>query len=535
MLVAALLAIAPGTAPAYDMPIGIPVPDFGPALGNPVAVPLPARPPAWPGAAAPGYYYIDNTAANATDSANTYGYPNRPRSSIPVILPAGSVVEVRGGPYSFARDAVFNLEGTASRPVFLYGVNAPVLDNPVKTVIKGSYFVFDGFVLKDTRIQSSVMNHAVIRNTEVRGNANTTNGVQLEGDHIVLYNDNIHHHQGDDKHGIIIAEGSHDIWVLASELHYNGGDGIQFCHACATDPPRFVYIGDNVIHGNRENGVDLKNCSNVVISQNEVYNHHQSAPGVEFCYDDGSGCTTGSSGSDGVSIVAGTAGPPSNVWILFNNVHDSNKGIRLEEVYNGIALGNVVHDVDSVGIEFGQTGEGPVTAAFNTIHNAATGFGGPWEPGVLEITMDSNIVSGISGDSISLDGIPAELATASNNLFYNDGHSISIRWKTRQYPASGAEIDAIAAGSGNRIGNPMFRNPAAADFHVLASGAGIDRASSMLVVLNERFRTSFGNSVSILRDFANTARSAAGTDHDIGAFESGGIAAESPPAPPLLY
>jgi len=519
---------------AYDMPIGIPAPDFGPVLGNPVDVPPPPRPPVWPGGEAPGYYYIDNTAANATDNANDYGYPNRPRKSIPNTLAAGSVVEVRGGPYQFARAAYFTLQGTATRPVFVYGVNHPVLDNPEKAEINGAYFVFDGFFLRNSRIYSQGMTHAIIRNTEIQGNASTPNGLKVAGSNIVLYNNDIHHHQGDDSHGVTLAEGSHDIWILGNRLHHNGGDGIQFCHKCSTSPPHHVFIGGNALYSNRENGVDLKYCHHVIISGNDVYNHWPSFPGIPFCYDDGSGCTTGSSGSDGASIMVGSDGMPTNIWILFNDIHNSNKGIHIRETYNGFALGNVIHDVYAVGIAFETTGEGPVTAAFNTIHNTDRGITGPWEPGTLSITMEDNILSGISDDSINIQGIAAGLSTASNNLFYNGGGSISIRWDTHVALSSGPAIDGLVRGNGNLIGNPGYRNPAAGDFHVLDSGAGVDQANSRLIALNDRFRLIFGNGVSILRDFDDVSRSSSGTDHDIGAYESYSTMGTAPPLPPTL-
>ena len=304
---------------------------------------------------------------------------------------------------------------------------------------------------------------------------------------------------------------------------------------CSASPPRYVYIGGNVIYGNRENGVDLKYCNRVVISRNEIYHHWPSVAGVRFCYDDGSGCTTGSSGSEGESILVGSNGKPGNVWVLFNEVHDSNKGVRLQETSSGFVVGNVIHDVESVGIEIEQTDAGPVTAAFNTINNTEKGIRGPRAQGILRIIMDDNILSGISGDSIDILFAAANNPTASNNLFFNAGGDISIRWISRTYPSTGPDIDSLIHGSGNLIGNPMFSNASASDFHVLAAGAGVDRANSRLVTLNDQFRTIFGNGVTILRDFADIPRSSAGTDHDIGAYEIPGTAGHVPPSPPVLH
>jgi len=534
VLAIVLLELLNHAAHAYDMPTGIPVPDFGSALGNPVTTPLPAHPSAWPGREAAGYYYIDNTAATATNSDNPYGYPNRPRESIPKSLPAGSVVEVRGGPYEYATDAIFILDGTATRPVFLYGINHPVLNPNNKVSISGSYFVFDGFDLRDSSIQSLETPYAVIRNNDVQGNAGTPTGLKISGGNILVYNNAVHHHQGDDTHGINIREGSHDIWILGNQLHHNGGDGIQFCHGCVQNPPRNVYIGGNTIYGNRENGVDLKYCNNVVISRNKIYNHWPSAAGVSFCYDDGSGCTTGSSGGDGESILVGSAGTPNNIWVLFNEVYDSNMGIVIQDGFDVFVLGNVVHDVQSFGIRFLVINKGPVTAAFNTIYNTATGIEGPWENVVLSITMDDNILSRISGDSVVIRSGAAAFSSASNNLFYNDGGNISMTWRSHAVLSSGSAVNSMTGGSGNLVGNPMFRNPSASDFHVMDSGTGVNQANGRLVTLNNQYRSTFGNQVSILRDFDNAPRSYSGTDDDIGAYESSNTGGIAPPLPPVI-
>src|SRR5262245_54689771 len=49
----------------------------------------------------PYTHYIDNTHPSATDTSNTFGSPDRPRRTWPYPLPAGSAVQVHGGPYNF--------------------------------------------------------------------------------------------------------------------------------------------------------------------------------------------------------------------------------------------------------------------------------------------------------------------------------------------------------------------------------------------------------------------------------------------------
>jgi len=516
---------------AYDMPIGIPAPNFGTVLGNPVTASLPANPAGWPSQEVAGYYYVDNTSSNSTDSGNTYGYPNKPRNSLPSSIAAGSVVEVRGGPYNYAENFDISMNGTSNAPAYFYGVNNPII-KAIRTNITGSYFIFDGFELSENRVIATGVSYGTIRNTEVHG-PNLQNGVSLNGSNIVFYNNNVHHHQGDDKHGVTITQGSSTVWILNNWLHHNGGDGIQFCHQCSASPPQYVYVGGNTMNSNRENGIDLKFGKNIVVSQNEVYSHWTSTAGVEFCYDDNSGCTTGSSGSDGASIVVGSDGAPTNVWVIFNNVYDSNKGIRVEESYDGVVMGNVIHDVQSIGIEYEKAGEGPQTTSFNTVYNSTTGIKGPWQGGVLQLTINDNIISKMSGASINIDEA-ADYSSASNNLFYNDGSPITIGWNTSSTFTSGTSINSKVGGTGNLVGNPMFKSPGTSNFSILSGGAGINKANDDLVTLNSKFKTIFGNSVSVLRDYAGNARSSSGLDHDIGAYESDGTASNAPPSAPLL-
>ncbi len=518
---------------ADEMPIGIPKPQFGSMLGNPVEIPLPPHPTAWPSQAVAGYYYIDNSAPQSTDNNNPFGTPNTPRKTLPISIEAGGVVEVHGGPYTYSGDFRVSLEGTATDPVFFYGVGSPVISGS-RSQINGDYFVFDGFRLTATRVIATDCHHATLRNTEVAG-PSTQNGVSLGGDHIVFFNNNVHHHQGDDKHGVTITQGSSYVWILNNQLHHNGGDGIQFCHGCSANPPEFIFIGANKAYGNRENGIDLKYGKNIVVSENETYNHQASQVGVEFCYDDNSGCTVGSSGSDGASIVVGSDGAPSNVWVLYNDVHDSAKGIRIEEAYDGIIMGNLVHNIEGIAIEFEKSGEGPNTVAFNTLHDAVTGIKGPWQGGALAIRIENNIISEISGTSLLVDENYAE-CTANNNLFNNDGRAIQVQWhNTVKSVQSGTEIDQLVSGSWNLVGDPAFFDAILDNFAIRAGGSGIDQASNLLVSLNTQYQAIFGQGQTLFWDYAHQPRSVTGQGHDLGAFEQSEVAGMAPPSPPVLY
>ena len=75
-----------------------------------------------PGAAT---FFVDNTNPSATDDANPQGTAARPRRTVPGGLPAGAVVELRGGPYT-AGNPRWGGDGSASSPIFIRGVGSPV-------------------------------------------------------------------------------------------------------------------------------------------------------------------------------------------------------------------------------------------------------------------------------------------------------------------------------------------------------------------------------------------------------------------------
>ena len=91
-VVFAALVFSASAAPVqaqWQAPIGMPAPSFG-VVETARAVPSP-----WTAATA-GFYYVDATHADSTDTSNPYGTPARPRKTIPNTLPAGAVVELHG-------------------------------------------------------------------------------------------------------------------------------------------------------------------------------------------------------------------------------------------------------------------------------------------------------------------------------------------------------------------------------------------------------------------------------------------------------
>ena len=95
--IAALRAQLPQPVIPWQPPAGIPAPSFG-------IVEQPGTPT----------HYVDNTNTAATDTLNPNGSPTRPRLTVPTALPAGAVVEVRGGPYNLtASSTIWYAAGTS--------------------------------------------------------------------------------------------------------------------------------------------------------------------------------------------------------------------------------------------------------------------------------------------------------------------------------------------------------------------------------------------------------------------------------------
>ena len=124
-----MLTVATGATSAWVPPLGIPKPEFG------IDEQASSRPAAWPGAPSVGSYYIDNTHPQASDDANPYGYPDKPRLTIPsaILLTANSLVEIHGGPY-LATPAAYAWQikssatapPTAEAPAFVRGFDGVV-------------------------------------------------------------------------------------------------------------------------------------------------------------------------------------------------------------------------------------------------------------------------------------------------------------------------------------------------------------------------------------------------------------------------
>jgi hypothetical protein len=518
------------TMPAFSPPAGIPSPSFG------IDEVAPAWPAGWPDSQVDGYYYIDNMHPNATDSGNTYGYPNKPRVSIPTTYPAGSYVEIHGGPYT-GNQLIITANGTQSQPVWIRGAsndNKPTIRR--ETIIKGSYVILEnlyydtgGATIGLRFHNDSSLHHAAVRSCEFSGPGVFGNGsvISIYGNSLNMFHDivvyaNHIHDFGDDNatsendyHGVKPSGYCYDIWILNNSIHNMGGDSVQVGEATlpTAQRPNRIYVGGNTGYGNYEDGIDIKACDNIIVSQNELYGHN----------------------GNGVVIHNG----PNNVWILNNKVHSVGEGIITTGSSNTYFIGNVVYNIhhtetswspDNIyqrGSAFHVRGTTSTTYIVNnTVFDYDTGIQDP----TVSVSIFNNIFSG-RAESLAYDiylgsSSAANISDLDYNLFYYPGGSARIRWGDgvtrglagfKSYFSKGTHCPSEA--------DPIFASETTANLHIQSNSPAIDAGTSHAAY--NTFYSLYG--LSIAKDPDGRDRPM-GAGWDIGAYEfPGSVKKPNPP------
>jgi hypothetical protein len=230
---------------------------------------------------------IDETAQNHCDNCNL-----RTQSNLDDLddIPPGSIIEIAPGDYD-GGNLVIGGSGTAAQPIFVRGKEADSRPRIMQaTTISGSYIIVENIEFDFSHEDRNLTiegDHIALRHSEVHdfypGHHSTTVFISDSTD-IVIYADHIHDN-GDftfsgeqDVHGIG-AWGAHRVWVVDSHLHHNRGDSIQLGHRAGNALGDF-YIGRNLMHDDGENRVDIKETSNVVITENRFYNPTEGYPHI---------------------------------------------------------------------------------------------------------------------------------------------------------------------------------------------------------------------------------------------------------------
>ena len=505
---------------AYDPPLGIPAPSFGIDEQIGIYAGMAGYQDAGNG---PYTLYVDNTALNCTNSGAATAI--EPLCDLPTTLNAGAVVEVHGGPYTDT-DVEITANGTVTQPVFIRGVNDgsgnPVIYDADVITFFGTYFIVEHFNLDRTRLKfgdgGQPVNYASARHLHVHHHPDK-NGSSFTGDNVVLWSSEIDHNQGDDRHGTFIAPGSENVWILDNHYHHNGGDAIQFCHACTVDPPDTIFIGRNLMHSDRENAVDLKYAKNIVISQNTMHSYADAEPDELWCFDDGSLCATYSSGSDGSAIVIGSDGASENVWAIANTVYGSNRAVRVEKAESTLnIIGNLFYDLDSSAILFEKRAK-PVNIILNTFYDVNRAISQDFRPTFDAVIKDNIFLESHDATIYFDDRDVTDAAVLDSNIFWNSDGIIDLRWRNAKTVTTGAEINALSGNCklDNTVIDPQLDNPALNLFSPTQTSTAIDAASNSLVTFDQVYRGTIPGGTSIMKDIDGNLRTAGAIE--IGAIE----------------
>ena len=542
-LVAAFAIVVLGSAvraqAQWVPPMGIPAPAFG------ITQVAPATPAPWTTAVA-GFYYVNATGSGATDSSNPYGTPAKPRVTIPTVLPAGAVVELHGT-YDTTETSPNTLvaNGTVTSPVFIRGVSAtarPLIRSGWE--VSGTYVILENLEFgpaSSTQTGALVflapLNHAALRTSDLHGTL-TDGGLAVESwtaaltQNVVLVNNTIHDN-GDvnadfdqDVHGIVVSARVSNLWVVDNQLYRNSGDGIQINAGSAADQAttHHIYVGRNTAYANKQTGFWAKQAVDVIFSQNICHSHRASNSSLGQCM--------------------GYQYATQQAWFLFNTIYDSEYGIGIMSDSDqgtgtdAYMIGNVIYnihhaDAASYNPQTAWSNAGIMLAGGinhhvinNTLYDVDGGIHVP-EGTVSHLDLTNNIVSTVtvaaSSDVFIESDATAAAMMAQHNLY--DGDPRMRLGGAAQQHLTAAQLNP----SGSLSANPLFVNPAGANFRLQAASPALD--AGVLDAAYATFQQRYGLSIS--KDADGTARPL-GLGFDLGAFEANGTApvCGAPTVPP---
>jgi hypothetical protein len=278
------------------------------------------------------------------------------------------------------------------------------------------------------------------------------------------------------------------------------------------DNAHHIIVENNYTYNTVSSGIGVWDCSNVVIDGNEVRlacndgeqeaitvsgtdvfevrnNHvHDGGPGTNG----GEGITIKGGATNGavyrnhvhditlgertsIYIDAWGTSATSNIDVYQNTLHDCAAGISLASEDGGLVrdiriCNNIIYDNQTNGLEIGNWGEPGVavrsiegvTFINNTVFgNGSSGWGGGFfneNPDVQDIVVRNNIFS--QNETSQIVNESAAALTVDHNLI--DG--------SQEYAYAISGTDAV-------LGDPLFANTAAADFHLQAESPAIDQGS----------------------------------------------------------
>ena len=504
--------------------------------------------PNWPSSANVGCYYVNNNHPSATDADNPYGYPNKPRKTIPEgKLNAGDFVYIAGGG-TYVANGIFDWSGRgkANNPIWITGdpANPCILDDEIR-IGTASYLVLQYFIMTGRYSTLSIKpdndgdttGHIVIRHFTLTGTqeAANNNGILVgwsQGTdpqpnslikNTVIY-DGIISNFGDksttDEAGVIGGYHTDSTWIMDCIIHDVGADAIAGCHYNdgITKKTEHYFIGRITTYNNGENGIDLKGARYVVISECTIYG--------PFTREQGWGIVLHYGASPSTSV--------KDAWVIFNKIYHVSGGIYTSWSVgcdNLNVIGNLIYDVDTIYAAqsdpqngycvFVSGGDGTYRIVDNTFYN--------YHKGIFVKDLDGSdslyIHGNIFANKKDVNGIDLKEQTdearikLDYNLYYHpeNANSAIFDWAGSLRDLSYMKNTVVTC-THDIQANPEFSNPTEFDFS-LGYDSPCKDASVEGPVGNsayDAFYSMFGENIKI--DYAGTPRPQNGI-WDIGAFE----------------
>ncbi|MFK7987107.1 MAG: right-handed parallel beta-helix repeat-containing protein [Sandaracinaceae bacterium] len=480
--------------PADGLPVGIPTPTYGWELDT----------------SAPATLIVDNTDPDCSDTGP--GDEATPlcdlfRGGRQATLEAGTVVAVRGGPYAVDGDYTVTASGTDAAPVILRGegdarVRFDGEGERADFNWEGSYLVVEHLDFFHMTRHRLLADHLLFRDNAVHNPVDAfidfNPVVGVTGHEVLIERCEIFNNRRDsdlDSHGIQASEGSFNVWILDNELYNNNGDSFQSCHGCFDTPPHHIYLGRNLLHEDRENGIDLKTVHDVVISENVLFGYG------------------GSGTSSGDAMVIGSTGfdegrnqGPRRIWVLHNDLSNSTTGIRVEGSEDVWLIGNLFRDLGT-GLQIDNKPHRNIVVASNTMRGITTDAMRAFGCRPAQLVVQNNLLMGVGERHMDFDACGGDVLTLSNNFFEA---SANVRTDAGRR-MSAAELDADSFASMHLEGDPQVDA-----MHVPGGGSPLIDQGADLSALYTAFNVAFSGDIAV--DRVGTPRPS-GAGEDIGAIE----------------
>jgi parallel beta helix pectate lyase-like protein len=317
--------------------------------------------------------------------------------------------------------------------------------------------------------------------------------------------------------GIHVGTRVSNLWVVDNQLYRNSGDGIQINAGSpgAINTTHHIYVGRNTAYGNKQTGFWVKHATDVIFSQNVCHSHRL--------------------GNSSNGQCMGFQYAPNYIWFLFNNISNSDYGIAAQSDDDGVGtesffIGNVIYNIYPssgnndpgnawAGAAIMLAGSTNRRVLHNTMYDVNAGVNVPASGGTLEVR--DNIISRVAKDHLFVQNPTLAAGTAFNhNVLAGDPR---VRMGGSQQHLTTAQLTAMQS-----FGvDPLFVNPAGADFHVQAASKAVDTGD--LPSAYATFQQRYG--LSIAKDAEGRALPS-GPAPDIGAYERNVSCAAAPPDAP---